>query len=268
MARGFYSVVQYCPDRFRAEAVNVGLVLLCVDPHALRVKMTGKHDGVGKLFAISKQDLKNLKFSTDGLTSRIENSADELRTPEDLAAFAASRANDLLLTEPRLAKLVNFDEDFERLFAQLVETYSTAERAEASPAEVLPPKLGEVFYRLQQARKIWQPGTITVPIYQRKIKIPYAYNNGVVNLVKPHVFPANRRAETQAATLTVNGQLIQKHPINGQRHTLVVVSTQENAKQAKEIDDHVAPLFKDLGVRLVRPQDADAFANEVEKSAH
>ncbi|TVS11159.1 MAG: hypothetical protein EA424_24210, partial [Planctomycetaceae bacterium] len=112
------------------------------------------------------------------------------------------------------------------------------------------------------------PGTITVPVYQRKIEIPYAYNNGVVNLVKPHVFPANRRAETQAATLTVNGQLIQKHPINGQRHALIVVSTQENAKQAKEIDDHVAPLFEDLGVRLVRPQDADAFANEVEKSAH
>ena len=34
MARGFYSVVQYCPDPFRAEAVNVGLVLLCAEPHA------------------------------------------------------------------------------------------------------------------------------------------------------------------------------------------------------------------------------------------
>ncbi len=268
MARGFYSVVQYCPDRFRAEAVNVGLVLLCVDPHAVRVKMTGNHDRVRKLFAISKQGSKNLKFSTDGLTSRIENSADELRTPEDLAAFAASRANDLRLTEPRLAKLANFDEDFDRLFAQLVETHSTAELAEASPAEVLPPKLGEVFYRLQQARKIWQPGMITVPVYKRKLEIPYAYRNGVVNLVKPHVFPANRRAETQAATLTVNGQLIQKHPIDGERHTLIVVSTQENAEQAKEIDDHVAPLFRELGVRLVRPHEADAFANEVEASAH
>jgi hypothetical protein len=268
MARGFYSVVQYCPDRFRAEAVNVGLVLLCADPHALRVKMSGNYDRVRKLFAISKQDLNNLKFSTRGLTNRIENSADELRTSEDLAAFAASRANDLLLTEPRLAKLVNFDEDFERLFAQLVETHSTAELAEASPAEVLPPKLGEVFYRLQQARKIWQPGTIMVPVYNRKLEIPYAYRNGLVNLVKPHVFPANRRAETQAATLTVNGQLIQKHPIDGERHTLIVVSTQENAEQAKEIDDHVAPLFKDLGVRLVRPHNAEAFAAEVEASAH
>ncbi|HEX7376780.1 MAG TPA: DUF3037 domain-containing protein [Pirellulales bacterium] len=126
MARGFYSVVQYCPDRFRAEALNVGLVLLCVDPHALRVRMTDNYDRARKLFAIGKSDLKNLKFSTQGLTSRIENSADELRTPEDLSAFAASRANDLRLTEPRLAKLGNFDDDFERLFAQLVERPPTA----------------------------------------------------------------------------------------------------------------------------------------------
>ena len=61
-------------------------------------------------------------------------------------------------------------------------------------------------------------------------------------------------------------RLIQKHLIDGERHTLIVVSTQENAEQAKEIDDHVAPLFSDLGVRLVRPHDADAFANEVEES--
>jgi hypothetical protein len=267
MARGFYSVVQYCPDRFRAEAVNVGLVLLCVDPHALRVKMASNHDRARKLFAISKPDLKSLKFSTHGLTSRIENSADELRTSEDLAAFASSRANDLLLTEPRLAKLANFDEDFERLFAQLVEQHATLSLAEASPAEVLPPKLGEVFYRLEQARRIWQPGAITVPVYKRKLEIPYAYRNGVVNLVKPHVFPANKHAETQAATLTVNGQLIEKHPIDGERHKLIVVSTQENSKQAKEIDDHVAPIFRELGVRLVRPLDVDAFAAEVEKSA-
>src|SRR5215472_9475333 len=104
MARGFYSVVQYCPDRFRAEAVNVGLVLLCLDPHAVRVRMTGNHDRVRRLFSIARPELKNLKLSTQGLASRIELSAGELRTLEHLAAFAASRANDLRLTEPRLAK--------------------------------------------------------------------------------------------------------------------------------------------------------------------
>jgi hypothetical protein len=268
MARGFYSVVQYCPDRFRAEAVNVGLVLLCVDPHALRVKMTGNHDRVRKLFGTGKPELTNLKLSTHGLTSRIEHSMDELRTPQDLAAFAASRANDLRLTEPRLAMLDDFDDDFERLFAQLVEQRSTAALAEASPAEVLPPKLGEVFYRLQQARKIWQPGTISVPVYKRRLEIPYAYKNDVVNLVKPHVFPATKRAESQAAMLAINGDLIQRHPIDGEQQKLIVVSTQETAEQAREINEHVEPLFKEYRVRLIRPDDADAFAIEVEQSAH
>jgi hypothetical protein len=268
VARGFYSVVQYCPDRFRAEAVNVGLVLLRPDPFVLRVRMTGSFDRVRRLFGTTRGELKNLRVSVEWMTSRIENSLDELRTAEELAAFVASRANDLRLTEPRLAKLDNFDDDFERLFNQLVEQHSTARLAEASPAEVLPPKLGEVFYRLQQARKIWQPGTITIPVYKRKLDIPYAYKNGVVNLVKPHVFPASKRAETQAATLAINGDLIRKHPIDGEKQLLIVVSTQETPGQAKEIDEHVEPLFREYGVRLIRPQSADAFAREVEASAH
>ena len=59
--RAFYSVVQYCPDRFRAEAVNVGLVLLCIEPHGLRVRMGVKHNRVRKLFAVSPTGLTNLK---------------------------------------------------------------------------------------------------------------------------------------------------------------------------------------------------------------
>jgi hypothetical protein len=43
---------------------------------------------------------------------------------------------------------------------------------------------------------------------------------------------------------------------------------QETADQAREIDEHVAPLFEEYKVRLIRPQQADAFAAEVEQSAH
>jgi hypothetical protein len=105
--------------------------------------------------------IDDLKLATHGLKSRIEHSAEELRTVEDLTAFAASRANDLRLTEPRLAKLKNIEGDFERLFSEPVEEQTTASLAEESPAQVLPPRLGEVFYRLQQAREIWRSGTIT-----------------------------------------------------------------------------------------------------------
>lgn len=270
MARGFYSVVQFCPDRFRAEAVNIGLVLLCLEPHIVHVRMNRKYDRLRKLFSIAGPDLKNLKLTVAGLKSRIETSAAELRTEEDLATFAASRANDLRLTPPRLAKLFNVEEDFERLFGQLVEQPqpATEDLAGRSPAAVLPPELNAVFYRLQRDQRIWRPGTITVPVFNRKLDIPYAYKNGVVNLIKPHVFRGIKRAEMDAATLAVNGDLIRKHPVKGEEQQLIVVSTQETPEQAKEINDHVEPLFEEYGVRLIRPGDADDFAKEVEYSAH
>lgn len=268
MARGFYSVVQYCPNRGRAEAVNVGLVLLRLDPHALRVRMTDNYDRVRRLFGVSGPELKNLKLSTHGLKSRIENGEGDFRTEEDLLAFATSRANDLRLTEPRLAMIEEMQADFERLFAELVDGHPTATLAHESPAEVLPPKLNEVFHRLQQANKLWKPGKVVIPVLKRKLDIPYAYRNGVVNLVLPKAFADDKRAETQAATLAVNGDLIQKHPIDGENQKLIIVSTQETPKQAKEISDHVEPLLREYGVRLIRPQNADAFAIEVEQSAH
>lgn len=266
--RAFYSLVQYCPDRFRAEVVNVGLVLLCLNPHEVRVKMTTKRDRVRKLFAVARPELENLKVAMHGLQSRIENSANQFRTMEDLAAFAASRANDLRLTEPRLAKLENMDADFERLFASLVADQSTATLADELPAEVLPPSLNEVFARLFSQRRIWNPGKVTVPVRNRELNIPYAYRNGVVNLVKPQAFQSGRRAETQAVQLAVDGDLLQRRPVDGRERKLIIVSTQETTEQAREIDEHVEPLFNEYKVRLIRPQHADAFAAEVEKSAH
>jgi len=268
MAKSFYSVIQYCPDRFRAEAVNIGLVVLCLEPHAIRVQITRKLDRVRKLFAITAPELDNIKLSAEALKSRIEGVGNDLRTAEDLIAFAGSRANDMRMTEPRLSRIDDIDQDFGRLFSELVDQRSAATRADDSPAEVLPPALSEVFYRLQQQRKIWKPGTITVPVFKRKLEIPYAFKNGLVNFVKPEVFSATRRAETQAATLAINGDLIQKHLINGEKHRLIIVSTQETPEQAKEIEEHVGPLFKEYGVRLVRPQDVQDFAREVESTAH
>lgn len=268
MARGFYSVVQYCPDVFRDEAVNVGLVLLRIEPHELRVRMTNHYQRVKKLFGTPSDEVKNLKLSVHGMTSRIEKSVEELKTAEDLAAFAASRGNALRLTEPRLAKLDDFEADFDRLFAKLVEEQSTLELAKASPAEVLPPSLNDVFYRLSERGKMWDPKPIRVPISNRRLDVPYAFRNGVVNLIAPEVFYPGKRGENRAATLAIDGQLIQKHRIDGEAHKLIVVSTQENEKQRKEITDHVEPMFRELGVRLVRPSEAEAFAAEVEASAH
>ncbi len=268
MAKAMYSVVQYCPDRFRAEAVNVGLVMLAPDLHVTRVRITGNHDRVKRLFGTTKSNLRNLRIAVQSLKSRIDDHPTCFESFGDLSSFAATRANDLRLTDPRLAIVKDFDADFDRLFESLVEMRTTKSLSTSSPAEVLPPSLGDVFYRLQSSHRIWRPGKIMVPVYNRTIEVPYAYRNGVVNYVVPHVFPATKRAESQAALLAVNGDLIRKHPDSGEKRQLIVVSTQETPKQAKQVEEHVVPLFKEYSVRLVRPDDADSFASEIERVAH
>jgi hypothetical protein len=264
--KAFYSVVQYCPDRFRAERVNVGLVLYREEPRFLRAKIIDNHRRVKRLFGISGKTLETLRLSEDNLLYCLNERGEEIATLDHLKAFIATRANDLRLTEPRLSVVSDIETDFARLFKQLVADEATAALALNSPAEVLPPKLGEVFYRLASAKKIWSPGRIIVPVYKRRLEIPYAYRNGAVNFVKPHVFPANKHAETQAASLAVNGDLINRHPVDGENCQLIVVSTYETSDQRKEITEHVEPLFQEYGVRLIRPESVDAFAKEVEQT--
>jgi len=115
MAKGFYSLIQFCPDRFCAEAVNVGLAVLCSDSRPVRVRLTSTYDRARKLFGITEPELENLKIAAEAIQHRIE----ELQTPEDLSAFASSRANDLRLTEPRFAKIQDVDADFEEYFPNL-----------------------------------------------------------------------------------------------------------------------------------------------------
>src|SRR5690606_35176608 len=122
------------------------------------------------------------------LLHRINEKGEDIATLDDLKAFIATRANDLRLTEPRLAMVSDIEADFERLFKQLAADEATATLAAESPAQVLPPALSEAFYRLSQQQRIWDPEPIIVPVLKRKLDVPYAYRNGAVNLVKPQVF--------------------------------------------------------------------------------
>jgi hypothetical protein len=121
MATAFYSVVQYCPDRRRSEAVNVGLVLFRPEPHALLVRMTGSQARVCKFFALAKQQIVNLKVAMQGLQHRIEQHGD-IQTVDNLTVLAASRANDLQLTKPRLISVDDIDVDFKRMFSSLIDS--------------------------------------------------------------------------------------------------------------------------------------------------
>ncbi len=116
----YYSLIQFCPDRRRAECVNIGLVLMKPElRRIIKVRLTKDFSRVRCLFGTGDDGISRISFSAESMKNRLLNTG-EIITVTDLEKFAATRANDLQLTPPRMAKIEDFDSDFERLFKDLV----------------------------------------------------------------------------------------------------------------------------------------------------
>lgn len=129
MTSGYYSLIQYCPDRSRMETVNVGVVLICpvtryVGVRTIVVKPTA--DSGTAMPWIPPGQFSGTGYYNDMLAAllsmeyRINSDRHRLCTYGGLQAFAASRGNDLLVTEPRPIRFDRPDTELERLFDELV----------------------------------------------------------------------------------------------------------------------------------------------------
>ena len=265
--RGYFSLIQYCPDQFRSEAMNVGVVLL-VPGHSPVTQFITNHARIRKVFGTQGADIERLKMAETAMAGRIELDGPRWRDVDDLKAFADTRANDLRLTEPRLTKVHDVYEELMRLFERLVASdLSTEHRRD--PLELLPTVLSDTFLKLSKSERIWRPGRVEVPLIGRDVDVPFAYQNGAVNLIKPQIFRNDRYTKRKAGDLAFSGDLIQKYEgDDGHARRFVVVSTMESEESRQLISDHVAPLFKHYQIRLIRPAEAERFAAEVEKEAH
>lgn len=133
-------------------------------------------------------------------------------------------------------------------------------------AQMLPPRVAEVFGRLEAQRKVWRPGKITLPTVGRPFDVPIAFQNGRVNYVRPESLATGGKLDDRMARLGFNGQLIYRHPIDDKQGQLVVLSADPDADPAAE--QRFGQALAEFSVKFVPNAQADAFADEVERTAH
>jgi len=180
-----------------------------------------------------------------------------------LQKFVDTRGNNLKLTDPRPMKVFNPQEDLDNLFAELV-----GGRSSAQPLEPLSAELNEVFHRLHgegRARLDW---SVKVPVLGRSLRVPYAFRNGVWNLVKPTTFsPKVNSAVGVAMRLALEGDLLQRHDDDeGKKRLIVVTLFSQNGDI--QCSSRVRELLTEYKVRTVRQEEVCDFAAEVEQDAH
>lgn len=113
----FYSVVRFCADIERGEAVNVG-VIIGAPGIGMRVRMAQRNEYVKRRFGAEAFDDTRLTLAKNGLAHRLE---EVHPTAEALAAFGAAEAGKLQITSPRPMVVTDLDGEVLALFERLVE---------------------------------------------------------------------------------------------------------------------------------------------------
>ena len=265
-SKGYYSLIQYCPDRSRLEVANVGVMLFCPELHFLKTRVAEGNDRIRKIFGVSGDDLARIEDMKQTIVERLQVESVSLPALQDVQQFIMTRGNDVILTPLRPMRVVNPEADLENLFKDLVgHRVRTSRGAEQS----LIPELDEAMQSDRIKGKVFRSLRILLPLTERSLLIPYAFRNGKLNLIQPERF-SDKKSELfqKASDLAFSGSLLAKHkdPESGIDRKLIVVSSFESS--VRGILPRVDELFLEYGVRHIPVEDIGGLVEEIEQEAH
>jgi hypothetical protein len=128
--KGYYSLIQYCPDLARLESATIGVLLFCPERNYLRAKVARDNRRIIHFFGIG-QDWEQINSFKRGIEERVAREAESIATLEDLNSFIAKRANLLQITPPRPMRVREPEKELTELFAELVGPDGRSPRAKA-----------------------------------------------------------------------------------------------------------------------------------------
>jgi hypothetical protein len=261
--KGFFSVIQFCPDLDRGECANVGVVLAVPPLGFIDVRLGEDNEGPKQRFGVAAYDDARLTVSKKGLEGRLRHDGKEWNGPDDLQRFARREGNNLLLTTPRVIMVEQASEELDELYQRLVHVDPSQRRP--TPRK---PDLKTVF-----EPKLWDIPLIRdlkVPIPEYgKMNVPYAYQNGLLNLIRPEGFPIDEGSATAKANdLAVKGHLIFRHPGESGKPQKLIVVGGFDASASEDLKRRIDFVLSEHDARLVREDRIDDFIDEVRREAH
>jgi hypothetical protein len=167
---------------------------------------------------------------------------------------------------PRPIKVIEPAKEILRLFKELV---GGRPRQQPGSLQRLP-ALDGLFRRLEQAGRAQLDLEVAVPVVGRNLRVPYAYRNGALNLVKPQLFSESAdRAIGTAERLAIEGDLLQRHGGRAEEtKRLIIVSRFRHDGNGEEIQRRVGDILQAYDVKNVPEYEVPAFAVQVEREAH
>jgi len=260
--KGFFSVLQFCPDLDRGECANVGVVLAVPKLHFLSVRLAEDNEGPKQRFGKEAFDDARLSLAKRAIAGRIREEGPAWTEAEHLVLFGKKEGNNILLSAPRTILVENAEADLEELFQRLVHVDPKQRRRPRKP------DLRTVFEEKLLGVPLQRDLKVEVPEFGT-MDVPYAYQNGALNLVRPEGFPVDPSSATdRASELAVKGHLIFKHSVDTDQPKKLIIVGGFDESIPDDVKRRIAFVLREHDARLVPEDQIDAFVDEVRREAH
>ncbi len=263
MSKGYYSLIQYCPDLSRLESANIGVLLFCPEKRFLAAQVSADNARIRHFFGSEGHDWQRINSFKKGMEERLEAEQARIATLSDLEAFIATRANQLQITPPRSMKVDDPATELAALFKELIGRPQRPGRT-TNFRQYLQKK----FDTAGVENKLRRDVTVNVPVFNREVHVPYGYQNGRFHLIQPVRFEGREvsQAVNTACRYAVEGRSIFEHfdPDLGQMQLTVV-----GRFHARQDDTRAAVrrVFEDNAVRLFGLNDLPDLIDGIRRTA-
>lgn len=256
--RGYYSLVQFCPDASRLEGVNIGVVLYSPSEKRLQVRITRSNQRIRKFFG--NQSWAFVNRAKASILNQLRSL--QFLAVEDLQAYISKRANAIQLTPLRSIQVIDLEADARDLYERLVGQDPVERRHRINGF------LTEKFMEAGVVDLVRKSVSIEIPDMKHPIRVPYGYQNGRFNLISPVQFDPDQ--ETLLAKIgksAIEGKVLfeRPDPILGGLHLVVVANFSGGIESATR--EFVRKTFLDHNVALHTFEDLGPLVDDIKRSA-
>ncbi|MGP0064028.1 MAG: DUF3037 domain-containing protein [Isosphaeraceae bacterium] len=257
--KGYYSLIQFCPDQSRLEAANVGVVLFCPELDFLEVRLAGDNSRIQRFFGKHAFNWSRINSYKQGIKERLEIEGKDFRGPEDLKVFGQRRGNNIQLTPPRPITVREPRSDLQQLFEEVV-----GHRKRSQDVMGFRRRFVEQLTRANLGPKLKRDIEIHVPSLNKEIDVPFGYQNGRFNLIQPVSFRAGDPAQLRrtASAHAIDGIALYEHADCdlGELELVVVGDFRSNAKEVRE---DIQRILRQGRTKLYTSQEVDDLIQEI-----
>jgi hypothetical protein len=257
--KGYYSLIQYCPDLGRLEAANIGVLLFSPEQQFLKARTTRHNSRIIRFFGSEGHDWVRINSFKKGLEDRIAIEGAGVKSLEDLQKFIDLRANILQITAPRPMRVNEPEQDLAALFKEFM-----GEAIHRTSSRTLRRVVGEKLTGAGLERKIRKDIKVSVPVLQKEVEIPFGFQNGRFNLISPVRFEATNPEQSliTACKYAVEGWSLYETPDARLGDLQLVIVGKFRAKD-QDSPARVKRIFQEYRVKLFRTSELPQLIDEI-----